>query len=213
MQHDAEPMIHSVVSGADSLNVLLLAESFHSSDDDVCFELLSPMNLSEINLLSVGFTFAASKRIVKWLRESGERPARLKLITSVEFTRSGGDGQLHSQLQVNESVVERIGSPNDLTELGVKVTKIANEWEATDEQTVVCVNSLTTLLQYAEIDRAYRFLHVFADKLMMTGAISHYHMDPSAHTPQTVNTLKQLFDVLIEVSPEGELVVSKRGGV
>jgi hypothetical protein len=64
--------------------------------------------------------------------------------------------------------------------------------------TVVTFDSLTALLQYVELQRAFRFLHVLANRVKTTESVAHFHMDPAAHDAREVATLSSLFDAVAE---------------
>jgi hypothetical protein len=50
------------------------------------------------------------------------------------------------------------------------------------------------MLQYVELDQAFRFLHVVTDRLADADAMAHFHVDPGAHDDETIETLTSLFD-------------------
>jgi hypothetical protein len=78
-----------------------------------------------------------------------------------------------------------------------------------EEQIAVCFNSVTSLLQYADLQRAFRFLHVVTGRVKTVGGVGHYHLDPDAHDSQTLATLKGLFDAVVEVEEDGSLSVQR----
>ncbi|GGL64608.1 hypothetical protein GCM10009039_23180 [Halocalculus aciditolerans] len=59
------------------------------------------------------------------------------------------------------------------------------------------------------MERAFQFLHVMTVKLSREGAVAHYHLDPDAHDKQTVGTLTQLFDAVLE-RRDGEWTLRER---
>jgi hypothetical protein len=66
------------------------------------------------------------------------------------------------------------------------------------------VHSLSTLLMYSDLQTVFRFLHVFTGRIQSVDGLGLFCIDSSAHDDQTLNTLKQLFDGLIETSEDGE---------
>jgi len=96
------------------------------------------------------------------------------------------------------TAVETISDPGDLIGLGIAISKYLSNWEGSPNQTVVCFHSLTPLLQYGNLQRVFRFLHVLTGPLKSIDAVAHFHLDPHAHDEQTINTLSQLFDVIVE---------------
>ncbi|WP_445677853.1 DUF7504 family protein [Salinarchaeum laminariae] len=63
-----------------------------------------------------------------------------------------------------------------------------------DEQIVVCLNSLTTILQYADDGPALAFLRELLDHCEVAGALTHVHLDPSAIDEQTIEGVRGQVD-------------------
>ncbi|AGB33747.1 hypothetical protein Natpe_4017 (plasmid) [Natrinema pellirubrum DSM 15624] len=49
-------------------------------------------------------------------------------------------------------------------------------------------DSLTPLIRTLGLDDVFKFLHMMTNRVEQAGAIASYHLDPTAHEPQTVNT-------------------------
>jgi hypothetical protein len=106
--------------------------------------------------------------------------------------------------------LETVSNPGDLTGIGITVSEVLQQWSASDEPIVSCFRSLTSLLQYADLQTAYKFLHVLTGRFETAGVRSHFHLDPGAHDDQTVNTLTSLFDAVVRVGDDGEWSVRTR---
>ena len=93
---------------------------------------------------------------------------------------------------VDGAKVARIESPGDLTGIGMKV----GDFLASDggSDTVLTLDSLTVLLQYVELERAFRFLNAIASQVRQVGAVAHYHADPNAHDDGELATIAQLYE-------------------
>lgn len=92
--------------------------------------------------------------------------------------------------------VREVPDPTDLTGVGIAV----GEWlraRDDDERPVVCLDSLSTLLQYADLERAFRFLHALVAQLRSAGATAYVSVDPGAHDEATLATLRTLFDAVV----------------
>ncbi len=101
-------------------------------------------------------------------------------------------------------------SPVDMTGIGVSLSELLETYTQSreHERTRVCLDSISTLLVYSELQTVFRFLHVFTGRVQNAGGLGLYLMDPSAHDDQTLNTIKGLFDGVIEVPEEGEVTFS-----
>lgn len=102
--------------------------------------------------------------------------------------------------------VKYVGSPADLTGMGIKFTKIldsvqrAGVAEGTGSgQVRVCVNSLSSFLIYTKLEAIYRFFHIFSARIRRMNGIGIYLLNPESVDEKTVSTLKQLMTGIIEV--------------
>lgn len=195
----------------DASNVLLLAPALSAEGEDACAELVSLAPLEDEIALSVSFAGDPDERLDVWQTRLDGLPAEVGIVDVNEGTRSAATDAADSRRPATVTV-DVVDDPDNLTDVGVALTKYLKQWSGRDAQVVGCVDSLTTLLQYVELQRAFRFLHAVTRRLAEVDAVTHYHLDPAAHDERTINTLKQLFDAVVEVDEDGELTVSVRGG-
>ena len=198
----AADLIHGWLTEA--ANILLLAPTSHPHDDQACVDLLSVEPFDQANVLSVTFVPSAEDRLNVWQKHAGELPANTRIISVGDFTRSATARSTGSDFPEAPFQIDTVSDPSDIAELGIRVSEHLSAWEGNQNQTIMCFHSLTPLLQNADLLAVFRFLHVLSGRLSSAGAISHYHMDPSAHDEQTLRTIAPLFDVVIEVSENGE---------
>lgn len=85
-----------------------------------------------------------------------------------------------------------VSSPDDLTGMGIAITQALEGFDG--PAPAVCFDSLTVLLQYADVEQTFRFLHVLSRYLADAGATFHAHLDPATQEDQTLSTLATLFD-------------------
>jgi hypothetical protein len=86
--------------------------------------------------------------------------------------------------------------PSDLTGQEIAVT------EALAADTEVCFDSLTALLQYADRERAFQFLHSLGERCADSSARIHYHLDPDSADDRTVAALSTLMDAVVDVGAD-----------
>lgn len=195
-----------------SSNVLVLAPTMNPLEDELCVDLLTVEPPLNERVLWVTFTHTADERLDRWLAYVGDVPPAEAGIVAVDDRRRSGADSAVSSAEIGARAVEvrTISSPSDLTRIGIGVVGFLDSWEGSPERVVACVHSLTTLLQYAELKKAYRFLHVLTGRMNEAGALAHYHMDPTAHDDRTLGIVKSLFDAVIEVGTEGTTVTVDR---
>jgi KaiC/GvpD/RAD55 family RecA-like ATPase len=101
--------------------------------------------------------------------------------------------------------VKYASSPVDMTGIGIQLSEFLEEFYGSQglERNRVLLYSLSTLLMYSNLQTVFRFLHVFTGRIQSADALGVYVIDSTAHDDQTMNTLSQLFDGVIDVE-EGD---------
>jgi len=170
-------------------NMLVLAPSLSNAKHEHCTHLLDVAPPSELDVLQVTYSDSPAERVEAWLDSHEELPARLGIVNVGDQAgvAGGGSEDLPSQ------VVVTTANPNDITGLGMRLNNYLNDLDPA-RQLVVCFDSLTELLQFTDVQAAFKFLHMFAGQLRNADAVGHFHLDPNALDDQTVNRLKPVFD-------------------
>jgi hypothetical protein len=129
-----------------------------------------------------------------------ELSARAKAVLVVAYAGADGtalrrafDGRDGEPPSIEELEIGADVDPNDLTGQGIAIA------EAVEAGTEVCFDSLTALLQYADRERAFRFLHSLGERCAAASASIHYHLDPETADEQTVAALSTLMDAVVDV--------------
>lgn len=202
--------LSATVGGAS--NVLVLVPSLDHNESDACSRLLAVAPPAETIALSVTVTQSPDDRLEAWRSNVGaELPAKMGIVDVGGTSRSAAAAVVAVPESVGEDIrIETVSSPADLTNLGIRVSTYLSEAAGRDEQVVMCFHSLTPLLQYVDLQRLFRFLHVLTGRVAAVDGLAHYHMDPTAHDEQTLNTLKTLFDAVVEFEDDGTWVVARR---
>ncbi|WP_248515898.1 RAD55 family ATPase [Salinarchaeum laminariae] len=125
-------------------------------------------------------------------------------------TKQQGAGDVEDSARVKYA-----SSPVDMTGIGIKLSEFLEEFY--DGRGVkrnrILLHSISTLLMYSNLQTVFRFLHVFTGRVQSADALGLYVIDSTAHDDQTMNTLKQLFDGVIEVDEDeaGEQSITTAG--
>jgi KaiC/GvpD/RAD55 family RecA-like ATPase len=116
-------------------------------------------------------------------------------------TRQQGMSETHDDARVRYT-----SSPVDMTGVGIKFSEVLEEFYERQslERNRVFLDSLSTLLMYSDLQTVFRFLHVFTGRVQSVDGLGLYAIDSTAHDDKTMNTLKQLFDGVIETHEDGE---------
>jgi KaiC/GvpD/RAD55 family RecA-like ATPase len=116
-------------------------------------------------------------------------------------TQQQGMSETHDDTRVRYT-----SSPVDMTGVGIKFSELLEEFyeQQSVERNRVFLDSLSTLLMYSDLQTVFRFLHVFTGRVQSVDGLGLYAIDSTAHDDKTMNTLKQLFDGVIETHEDGE---------
>lgn len=184
-------------------NVMLLAPSIGAAKSNACHALLTQTPPESTNVLAVSFTETPAEWVDEWDATAGGPPARGAVVSI---------GQAEASLEDPTWATATTENASDLTGIGIQLSELLSglaESAGDDESLVVCFDSVTSLLQYADLQRTFRFLHVVTGRVKSVGGVGHYHVDPQAHTAQDLATLKGLFDAVVEVDDDGEFSVTR----
>jgi hypothetical protein len=175
-------------------NVLLLSDPLDPAARDTEFDLLTPADPAETRVLAVTYLDTPEDWLDRWTDRVGTLPADVRLVTVGEASDDDRRSSTSDRVRVTRT------SPTDLTGLGIAVSDALSGWSGTDGRVIVCVDSVTTMLQYAPLATVFRFLHTICRRFASVHAFSHFHLDPTAHDDRTVARLAQLFDSSVRVA-------------
>ena len=173
-----------------------------------------PMSGKEIILYSIMYNGAArndnavitvttresATHILEWFKENklALPLSRIGIVDCVTKTLGGA--------AVENENIKIASSPVDLTGIGVKISQFFEEYfmKKNIRKTQLHINSLSTILMYSNIQTVFRFLHVFTGRIKAAGALGIYVIESGMHEEQSIATLKQLFDGMIEIKTEND---------
>lgn len=94
-----------------------------------------------------------------------------------------------------DSRVRYVNSPADLTGIGIKFSEFVTEFRAQDVGgTRVVLDSLSTMLPYADTQSTFKFVHILSGQITENGGLGIHVMEPTAHDAEERRTLEELFD-------------------
>lgn len=96
--------------------------------------------------------------------------------------------------------IKYVSSPSDLTGIGMGIVKCTrNVGPDISDGLRLSVLSLSTILQYANDQRVFNFLHTITGRVSAANYLGIATLDPTTQGTQETNTLTSLFDAVIEV--------------
>ncbi|GAB3684092.1 hypothetical protein GCM10028857_12630 [Salinarchaeum chitinilyticum] len=70
--------------------------------------------------------------------------------------------------------------------------------------------SVSTLLQYLDVETVFKFLHIYTNRVQSSEGIAVFTLDDDSHDPQTVNTLTGEFDGVVQLRETDDGTVEYR---
>ena len=173
---------------------------YTGADDgpESCLEFLTATPPAQSNLLIVSYTESPDDWLQAWLTHGNDRPAEVEFIRVGETMRSTAAVHSATPHQQVAHPITAVADPRDVSALGIAISECLANWADNENQTVVCVDSLTALLHEIETELAFRFLHMLVGRVQAAQARACYTITPEAHDDQTLATLADLFDTHIE---------------
>jgi len=107
------------------------------------------------------------------------------------------------------TTVKYTSSPVDMTGIGIKFSEFVETFYTGRgiQQNRIALDSLSTLLMYSDLQTVFRFVHVLTNRIEDAEALGIHVIESTAHDDEAMNTLKQLFDGVIELDGDSEMSV------
>jgi len=104
------------------------------------------------------------------------------------------------QQAIRDIATQRVASPGDLTGISIGTAKLMQELTSQEVSSVRHgLVSVSTLLQYLDLDTVFKFLHIYTTRITDTQGLGLFTVDNVSHDPQTINTVMNEFDGVIEL--------------
>jgi hypothetical protein len=183
-------------------NILVIEQSKSRHRTD-CRGLLGPTHEETKNLLLVTTPSDEATNQLTVSPNEADQPANLGLITIGDFTRSASTTSPGTSLPPDRLQIANIPDPSNLSQVRLTISKQLSTWEENNHQTVVCFSPLNTLLEHTSPAAVFRFLHILTSRIETTDTVAHYHLDKQTCDDHALETLKPLFDTVIEIDEAG----------
>lgn len=166
------------------------------------------------NLLVEGSSVDGAGALVDQLLTSGRTPGEAGVLVSTDGPGAAAVRRLEGAANVgvvccgagsdevvgDGFVATSVGSPADLTGIGIQFSKVADAVGVGGGSLRVGVDSISTLLMYAEDPRSvFRFVHALTGRVTAMDALGLFVVDPEAHDERTLAMVRGPFDGRIRV--------------
>jgi KaiC/GvpD/RAD55 family RecA-like ATPase len=105
--------------------------------------------------------------------------------------------------------VKYASAPTDMTSIGIKFAEFIEEFNRQDGIVAnrIVLDSITTLLQYTTLQSVFRFLHAVTTRVAEVDAVGAFLIESTVHDEETMGTIQELFDGVVERRPDGTTAV------
>ena len=95
----------------------------------------------------------------------------------------------------DDSRVNYVSSPGALTRIGIEFSAFLKEFDTQGVERIrVVLDSLSTMLPYADTQSVFKFGYVLAEQVADAGGVGLHLIGSTAHDPSELRTLEELFD-------------------
>lgn len=135
---------------------------------------------------AVAVTTSAPPAAVRRRLEAAERDPPVAVVSSAAPEDCVADQFTHC-----------VDSPTDFTAIGLSCSELVERFSGDGVR--VAVDSVSDLLDAADANTVFRFMHVLTGRVATADGFGVATMQVDRHDEQTCNTIKQLFDAHVEV--------------
>lgn len=179
-------------------NILLLSEDT-TETTDLCHSLLTQSPSETRDVLGIAIDISPDSLLRHWHLTNKQQLIDNYGFVDIDDCSRSTTGSMKTDGGARPQYsIRLVDSPNNLAAIGSQLTTIIDEWNDNQNHLVVCVYSLTTLIQHTQLSTLYQFISILTRQLKTENATAHYHVDPTQIDPQDLNVLKHLFDTTID---------------
>lgn len=101
---------------------------------------------------------------------------------------------------LRDAVVTQVGSPGDLTGIGVEITKMVDALNDRGHDKVrLVLDSICSITMYTDVEVLFRFLQTVISYIQTTESVGIFTIDPSSHSEETLAMVTHLFEYVLDV--------------
>lgn len=148
------------------------------------------------DVLVVAFAGSPARWLDGWQVAVGDPPRATFVVNDAAAWTAGDPRERIESVAAADTAVrtEFVDSPGNLTDLGVTLTEALEAHASRAPRTILCLQSLSVLLQYAPLDEVYQFLHTLVGHLERFEVTGHFHLHEHAHDEEAIANLRPVFD-------------------
>ncbi|WP_147435629.1 hypothetical protein [Halobellus sp. Atlit-38R] len=144
----------------------------------------------EARILHIDYVWAPKARLRYWDDELAEGPAEIGIVHTGYGLPDAQSIENYGESLGVKTTFTYVAQPGDLSRIGLELVKFLDRVSAEEAQVVVCVDSLSLMLQYASGDTVMNFLTELYNKLEYYDALGRIYFTPLAHSQQVVESIR-----------------------
>jgi len=182
-------------------SVLVLARGSSDAERESCAGFLSEQEISEAKAICVTVSESPDSRLSLWQEHLDDEMPEEAIIVD-----AGSELPANSQAAASGAfpslTLDTLPATVEPIDIGVAVSRHLGRLEGENVPLLLCLHSLTGLLESWERDRVIALVTALNRQCAEMGVSSHHHMDPEDHTEETVEMFRPLYDVVYEYIPD-----------
>ena len=185
----------------EATSVLVLANDSSDAEREGCAGFLTEQGVSESKAICVTVSESPDSRLSVWQQHLDDEMPEEAIIVD-----AGSSLPANSQAAASGAfpslTLDTLPGTAEPIDIGATVSRHLGALEETDAPLLLCLHSLTGLLECWERDRVIALVTALNRQCAEMGVLGHHHMDPEAHTEETVEMFRPLYDVVYEYLPD-----------
>jgi len=186
---------------SEATSVLVLARGSSDAERKGCAAFLTEQGVSESKAICVTVSESPDSRLSLWQQHLDDEMPEEAIIVD-----AGSELPANSQAAASGAfpslTLDTLPATVEPIDIGATVSRYLGRLEQADAPLLLCLHSLTGLLESWERDRVIALVTALNRQCGEMDVSSHHHMDPEAHTEETIEMFRPLYDVVYEFLPD-----------
>lgn len=157
---------------------------------------------SETNLLVLSYRNGPEAWLQGWRTYVGDLPSEVGFVHIGVKTRSATafENALSDPPVASTPLpADAVSDPSDLARVGINASEYLESWDGNGAETVVYLDSVTEMLEHADLERVFKFLFILAARVESVGGRVFCLVDPSAHDEYSLRVIREIADDVVDL--------------
>lgn len=182
-------------------SVLVLASGSSDAEREGCAGFLAEQDVSDVKALCVTVAESPDSRLSLWQQHLDDEMPEEAIIVDAG-SQLPAESQAAASGAFPSLTLDTLPATVEPMDIGMSVSRHLGRLAESETPLLLCLHSLTDLLDAWERERIITLVTALNQQCAEMGVASHHHMDPDAHTEETVEMFRPLYDVVYEYLPD-----------